>query len=154
MQELYGLAERIGAQLKARGEKVVVAEATAGGLVSAALLSVDGASGYYLGGTIIYTSIARDLLLGKPAPGAVSMPPHEERALLMAREMRERFGATWGLGESGIAGPTGKTPGRTVVALAGPLERVSIVETGSDDRRANMFAFAEAALRLLADAIA
>jgi len=153
MQDLFSLADAIGAKLIARREKVAVAEATAGGLVSAALLSVAGASTFYLGGAVIYTSVARDALLGKPAAPAVSMPPHEERALILARDLREKLGATWGLGESGIAGPTGKTPGRTVVALAGPLELTRIIETGSPERRANMFAFAAAALRLLAEAL-
>ena len=69
------------------------------------------------------------------------------------RTARENLGATWGLSETGAAGPTGNpygdAAGHTCVAVSGPTEMVFTLETGSDDRAANMAAFARAALELL-----
>ena len=65
MQELIPLAEQIAARLTARGETVGVAESSTGGLISAALLAVPGASAYYRGGGVIYTSRARAALVNK-----------------------------------------------------------------------------------------
>jgi nicotinamide mononucleotide (NMN) deamidase PncC len=59
MQSLFPLAEKLGQRLKARGETVSVAESSAGGLISAALLAVPGASAYYLGGAVVYTRQSR-----------------------------------------------------------------------------------------------
>jgi nicotinamide-nucleotide amidase len=154
LDELTTLAERIGAKLKARKETVVVAESTAGGLVCAALLGVAGASAYYLGGMVVYNARGRELLLGEPSTDSNIVADREQWTLAMARDMRARFGATWALGESGSAGPTGLAPGRTCTALAGPSEVVTTIETGSADRRANMTAFAVATLRLLDEATA
>ena len=64
MDELFAQAAKVGEMLKARGETVAVAESAAGGLVSAALLAVPGASAYYAGGTVVYTIKARTELLG------------------------------------------------------------------------------------------
>jgi nicotinamide-nucleotide amidase len=137
---------------------VAVAEGACGGLVSAALLSVPGASAYYLGGTVIYTLAAHTALL----EGAVAPPPGmrgatEEFALHLARSVRVRLGATWGIGEGGAAGPTGNRYGDPAghgwVAAAGPVEATRHILTGSDDRQANMIAFAATALGLLAEAL-
>jgi nicotinamide mononucleotide (NMN) deamidase PncC len=77
----------------------------------------------------------------------------EPYALLLARTVRERFGATWGVSETGAAGPTGNpygdAAGHTCVAISGPLEFAMTIETGSSDRKANMEAFAAAVLELL-----
>ena len=158
MEDLNALAAVIGERLKARKETVAIAESSAGGLVSAALLGVPGASAYYLGASVIYTAKARELLLGVPKDAVAGMRSQtEEWALMLARTARERFGATWGLGETGSAGPTGSydlPPGRTWVALAGPQEAALLLETGSPDRLANMNAFAAATLRLLDKATA
>jgi len=82
----------------------------------------------------------------------------EPYAMLLARTVRERFGATWGVSETGAAGPTGNgygdAAGHTCIAVSGPIEFVATIETGSDDRVANMQAFAAAALELLAKASA
>ena len=59
MQTLVPLAEKIAEKLKARKETLAVAESSAGGLISAALLSVPGASAYFLGGAVVYTMNAR-----------------------------------------------------------------------------------------------
>ena len=72
MDRLLPIAARAGALLKARGETIAVAESSAGGLVSAALLAVPGASAYFLGGTVVYTRAARETLLAirSKAPSA------------------------------------------------------------------------------------
>ena len=76
---------------------------------------------------------------------------------LLARTARDRFSATWGLSETGAAGPTGNpygdAPGHTCIAISGEVERALTVETGDDDRFANMQAFARASLGLLLAAI-
>ena len=159
MQDLLPLAEKLGARLKARGETVSVAESSAGGLVSAVLLAVPGASSYYLGGAVVYTRPSRELLLGIPPSALEGMrPATEPYALLLARRVREKFSATWGIGETGATGPTGNRygdpAGHACIAVVGPSERVITLETGSGDRVANMRAFARAALALLAERLA
>lgn len=154
MGNLAELAAMAGEQLKASGQKVAVAESSSGGLISAALLSLPGASAYYLGGAVVYTGKARMSLLEIPREAVAGMrSASEPYALLLARTVRERFGADWGLSETGAAGPTGNgygdPAGHTCIALAGPVELVITVKTGSDDRGANMDAFAAAALDLL-----
>ena len=158
MRELVAHAERIAALLKARKETVAVAESSAGGLITAALLAVPGASAYCLGGVVIYTRQAWDALrdfdeglLG----GYRSATP--ENALIRARLARDRFGATWGLGETGAAGPTGNRygdpAGHACLAVCGRKETSITLKTGSADRLANMHAFASAALQLLEESL-
>ncbi|MET3528236.1 PncC family amidohydrolase [Phenylobacterium koreense] len=159
MQSLMDQAAVVGAQLKAAGQKVAVAESSSGGLISAALLSVPGASAYYLGGGVVYTPKARVMLMDIPKEALAGMrSASEPYAMLLARTVRERFAATWGVSETGAAGPTGNgygdAAGHTCVAISGPIEFVTTIETGSDDREANMRAFAAAALELLAKASA
>lgn len=155
MDTLLPLATRIADRLKARGETLAVAESSAGGLLSAVLLAVPGASAYFLGGAVVYTKPARILLMDIPDAAMRGLRSSSEPyALLLARTSRERFKATWGLAETGASGPTGNrygdAAGHTCVAVAGPAdERVTTLETGSGDRVANMRAFARAALTLL-----
>jgi nicotinamide-nucleotide amidase len=154
MRELMALAERAGALLKARGETVSVAESSSGGLISAALLGVAGASVYYLGGGVIYTPKARAVLMDLPRAAVAGMrSASEDYALLLARTARERLTATWGVSETGAAGPTGNpygdAAGHSCIAISGPLETAITLETASSDRIANMHAFAAAALELL-----
>ena len=158
MRELMPLAEKVGAALKARKQTVTVAESAAGGLISAALLAVPGASGYFIGGGVYYTRQSiltlRDTNQGmfEGLQGAT-----DKWALMLARKLRERSGADWGVGESGAAGPTGNRygdpAGHAWVAVTGPVERAVVLKTGSADRVANMYAFADAALKLLAEAL-
>jgi PncC family amidohydrolase len=154
MRELMPLAERVGAALKQRGETVSVAESSSGGLISTALLGVAGASAYYLGGGVIYTPTARAVLAGIPRAAVAGMrSASEPYALLLARTARERLSATWGVSETGAAGPTGNpygdAAGHSCVAISGPLDAVLTIETGSADRIANMYVFAAEALELL-----
>jgi PncC family amidohydrolase len=153
------LARRVAERLRQRKETVAVAESSAGGLISAALLSVPGASDYYLGGGVVYTAKAFRALIGLPREALVGIRSSSEPyALLLARAMRDNLTATWGLAETGAAGPTGNAygdaAGHTCVAVAGPFEHALTLETGSSDREANMTAFAKAALEMLADALA
>lgn len=153
MERLRTAAEALGALLKERGETVAVSESAAGGLVSAALLAVPGASAYFLGGGVVYTRAARRALLGFTEEAATMEGGSEAYALLCARTVRERLGATWGLGESGAAGPTGSrygyAAGHACLAVAGPAEAATTLETGLSDRAENMRRFAAAALALL-----
>jgi len=157
-QVLSPIAEALAERLKAKGETIAVAESSSGGLISAALLAVPGASAYFLGGAVVYTGKARMSLLGLRREDVVGLRSSSEPyALLLARTVRETHGATWGLSETGAAGPTGNpygdAAGHTCVAIAGPAEMAFTLETGSPDRAANMEAFAKAALDLLASAV-
>ena len=159
MHDLLPLAERAGQRLKERGETIAIAESSSGGLLSAALLAVPGASAYFLGGSVVYTAKARVLLMDLPREAVRGMrSASEPYALLLARTARERFDATWGLSETGAAGPTGNPygdlPGHSCIAISGPAEHTLTLETGHADRSANMRAFARAALELLLQQIA
>jgi nicotinamide-nucleotide amidase len=153
VDDIYQAGARVGALLKARGETVAVAESSAGGLISAALLAVPGASVYFLGGGVIYTREARRVLLGLPDEQTRMRGATEEYAQLVARTIREKLGTTWGLSESGATGPTGNrygdAAGHACFALAGPVERAITLETAIDDREENMRRFAIAALAFL-----
>jgi nicotinamide-nucleotide amidase len=158
MKELLPLAEIVAKRLIARHETIAVAESSTGGLIAAALLAVPGASVYFLGGAVIYTKTARAALLGIGDAEMVGLRPATEAyALLLARRMRERHGAAWGLGETGATGPTGNRygdpAGHTCIAVVGPAERAITLRTGSAERLANMNAFAKRALELLAEVI-
>jgi nicotinamide-nucleotide amidase len=158
MEQLLPLAERIAGLLKIREETVAIAESSAGGLVSAALLAVPGASAYFVGGGVVYTRKAL-LALTQVREEALRglQPGTEESALARARLMREHLSTTWGVSESGVAGPTGSRygypPGHTAIAVSGPLDAVKIVNTGSGERLANMYAFAAATLELFAETL-
>jgi PncC family amidohydrolase len=152
--ELMQRAERIAALLKERRETVAVAESSTGGLLSASLLGVAGASAYFLGGAVVYTQTARRALLDIQDPMMAGMRASTEPyALLLGRTARTRFAASWAIAETGATGPTGNrygdAAGHSCIAVVGAKERAITLETGSSDRLANMHAFAAAALDLL-----
>lgn len=158
MNRIQNLAAKIASQLVERGETVSVAESSTGGLVSASLLAVPGASSYFVGGVVVYTASARNALLGVelsdyPGVRAASEP----YALLLARTIRARLGTTWALSETGAAGPTGNrygdAAGHTCVGVSGKLERAATLETGLADRARNMDLFALRALEELEAAL-
>lgn len=154
MQGLLELAARTGERLKARGETVAVAESSAGGLISAALLAQAGASAYFVSGAVVYTTQAREGLMGISAADMAGLRSSSEPyALLLARRLRERFGVSWGLAETGASGPSGNrygdAAGHSCLAISGPAEFVMTIETGSCDRLGNMREFAASALTLL-----
>jgi nicotinamide-nucleotide amidase len=156
--ELAELAQQVGSRLKERGETIAVADGSAGGLISAALLSVPGASAYFVGGGVLYTTHSKQVFLGLSREQATeprsSTEPH---TLMLARAIRERLGTTWGVAETGATGPTGNrygdAAGHCCLAYAGPSERSSTIETGDNDRAANMDRFARAALRFFLEAL-
>lgn len=156
MRELVLQAERLAGLLRQRKETVAVAESAAGGLITAALLAVPGASAYCLGGNVIYTKQAWQALpdiVYERLPRSAT----EANALARARIIRERFAASWGIGETGAAGPTGNRygdpAGHACLAVAGRTERAITLSTGSSERLDNMHAFAGAALQLFEDCL-
>jgi len=157
-RDLLPLAERAAALLKRRKETVAVAESSSAGLISAALLAVPGASAYFIGGGVLYTR--QSILALRDAGEAMFVGLRgatEPWALLIARTQRSRCSSTWGVGESGVAGPTGNRygdlPGHTCLAVTGRTERTVTLKTGSGDRIANMYAFAAAGLKLLVEVL-
>src|SRR5471032_1880002 len=158
METLLPLAEQVAILLKQRRETIAVAESSTGGLIAAALLAVPGASAYFLGGAVVYTRVARRVLLDLPDTAVTGMrSASEPYALLLARTASQRFEASWGLSETGATGPTGNrygdAAGHSCLAIAGPIERAVTLETGNGDRRANMDAFSKRALELLLEVI-
>ena len=159
MEPLLPAAQEVADLLMSRKETVAVAESSAGGLITAALLAIPGASAYCRGGAVIYTrhvllalkDLDKDMLRGM-------QPATEDYALFTARAVRERFAADWGIGETGAAGPTGNSyghsPGHTCFAVSGRIDRAATLSTGDAERVPNMYAFAEAALKLLARTLA
>jgi nicotinamide-nucleotide amidase len=158
MSKLEELAARVAAKLVARRETIAVSESSSGGLISAALLAVPGASAYYIGGAVVYTARARAALVDIERADVEGMrSASEPYAQLLAGRTRELLRAKWAIAETGASGPTGNpygdAAGHTVVAVSGPVNLVRTIETGSADRRANMDAFAIAALELLDEAL-
>ena len=154
MQSLTTLGSAVGELLKSRKETLAAAESSAGGLINASLVAVPGASAYYLGGLIVYTRAGREALLGLgPQDMQGIRSASEPFAQLMARRIRARLGATWGLAETGASGPSGNrygdAPGHACFAVSGPIEAVVTLETGRDAREANMWNFAQQAIDLL-----
>src|SRR5215216_5486150 len=98
MKDPDSTAEKIAAVLMARKQTIVIAESSTGGLVSAALLAVPGASAYFLGGAVVYTRQAREILMALPKEAVTGMrSASEPYALLLARTAKSQYSATWGL---------------------------------------------------------
>ena len=154
MKDLTTLGKTVGELLKTQKHTIAVAESSAGGLISAALLSVPGASAYFLGGGVIYTHEARRSLLAMPDEALQGVRASTEvYAQRLAKQVREQLGTTWGLSETGATGPTGNpygdAAGHACIAIVGPVEDSLTLETGSSDREANMWTFTQTALELL-----
>lgn len=155
------LAERmaaLGPALKRKRLTVAVAESCTGGLVGTILSERSGSSDYFQGGMIVYSNEAKTTLADVPpqlihSHGAVS----QVVAAALARGARERLGAKIGLGVTGIAGPTGATPGKPVglVYVAVDSAKVQRVKRNEFpyDRAGNRLAGAGVALDLLQEAI-
>ncbi|WP_291688740.1 CinA family protein [Bradyrhizobium sp.] len=154
MKDLVAIAEKIAAKLIERKQTIAIAESSTGGLISASLLAVPGASAYFLGGGVIYTRDARRILMDIPDDAMKGIrSASEPYAKLLASQIRQRFATDWGLSETGATGPTGNrygdAAGHSCMAVAGPESHVITLETGSSDRLANMRVFAGTALNLL-----
>ncbi len=158
MRELMPLAEQAARLLKARKQTIALNESSTGGLISAALLAVPGASAYYIGSVVVYTRQAWDAVrdFREEELGGIRAAT-EHNALVRARIARQRFATTWGIGETGAAGPTGNRygdpAGHTCVAVVGAIERAATLRTGKSERMGNMYAFAAAALTLLVEVL-
>jgi nicotinamide-nucleotide amidase len=154
MQDLVKIAEQIAVLLVARKETIAVAESSTGGLISASLLAVPGASAYFLGSAVVYTRDARRILMDIPDDQMKGIRSASEvYAKLLASQIRQRFSTHWGLSETGATGPTGNrygdAAGHSCMAIAGAETVAITLETGSPDRLGNMHAFAASALNLL-----
>ena len=155
MKELMPAAEKVAAKLFEKKHTIAIAESSAGGLISAALLAVPGASRYFMGGAVVYTRPAGEAFLtATPSKRSGIRSSSEPWATLAAELVRERLSTTWGLAETGASGPTGNSygdpAGHTCVAVVGPQGKTArTLRTGSNDRVANMRAFAAEALKLL-----
>ena len=102
--------EQVAGLLLAGGETIAVAESCTGGLLAARLTERAGSSAYVTGGAVVYSNEAKIEMVGvEPAliqlRGAVSV----EVARALADGARRRFGASVGVGITGIAGPGGGT---------------------------------------------
>lgn len=148
------LVGEVVTKLRARGETVSFAESCTGGLLSSMFTAQAGVSDVYIGSVVAYSNVIKESILGVPrtqllSHGAVSIPV----ARSMALGLRSRFGTTWAVSVTGIAGPGGgsleKPVGTVCVAVAGPgiEEVVSVHFTGS--RQVIQQASADHALRLL-----
>ncbi len=158
MGELGSAANRVATILKQRGETIGVSESSGGGLISACLLAVPGASAYFIGGAVTYTRTSHSSFLHVPDEALEGIRSStEEYARLNARAARDVLGTTWGLAETGASGPTGNrygdNAGHTCIAVSGPVEQVITLETGNADREANMWAFTRRAFELLEECL-
>jgi nicotinamide-nucleotide amidase len=155
---LTPMASNLAGLLKSRDETIAVAESSTGGLISAALLAIPGASAYFLGGGVIYTREARRNLLGLADEVVTMRGATEDYALIVARKIREQLGSTWGFSETGASGPAGNrygdAPGHTCFALAGPRDQSMTLETGLADREENMWRFAAEGLAFMENILA
>jgi nicotinamide-nucleotide amidase len=154
MKDLVAIAGQIAGKLIERRQTIAVAESSTGGLISASLLAVPGASAYFLGSAVVYTRDARRILMDIPDDRMKGIrSASEPYATLLANQIRQRFSCHWGLSETGATGPTGNrygdAAGHSCMAVAGPQAEVMTLETGSSDRLENMHVFAATALNLL-----
>jgi len=154
MKDLVAIAEKIAEKLIARHQTLAVAESSTGGLISASLLAVPGASAYFRGGAVVYTRDARRILADIPDEAMKGIRSASEvYARLLASQIRQRFSSDWALSETGATGPTGNrygdAAGHCCMAVSGPRSAAITLETGSSDRLANMHVFASTALNLL-----
>ena len=118
------MEEVVGAMLRERGLTIAAAESCTGGLLMSRLTDIAGSSDYVLGGAVTYSNALKTTLAGVSPSliethGAVSEPV----AVALAEGVRERTGASLGLGITGIAGPGGgtveKPVGTVAIALTG-----------------------------------
>ncbi len=158
MERLSESAARVGAILRQRNESVSVGEGSCGGLLSAALVAVPGASNFYVAGAVLYTRPAFAEILREDREALRGLRGATEPfSLMLAKLVRAKFQSTWAIGESGASGPSGNrygdAAGHAALAVAGPVELTRVVETGLDDRQENMWRFAESALELFERAL-
>ncbi|MGH8492260.1 MAG: CinA family protein [Moraxellaceae bacterium] len=122
---ITSLAARVGAELKAAGASLAMAESCTGGGIAEAVTRIPGSSAWFGQAWVTYSNAAKAKQLGVSTEllrqqGAVS----EAVVLAMASGAAARAGATWAVAVSGIAGPDGgsaeKPVGTVWLAWAGP----------------------------------
>ena len=158
MPDLDPMATAVAEALREKQHTVSVSESSGGGLISACLVAVPGASDYYVGGVVSYTRDSQRGFLQVPDEAMEGVRASTETyALLNARALRDAVGTTWALSETGASGPTGNrygdSAGHACIAVSGPVERSITVETGDSNREANMWVFARRALDLLEECV-
>jgi nicotinamide-nucleotide amidase len=131
MNESYPLEKVVGDAFRRARATLAVAESCSGGMLAKVLTDIPGSSDYFFGGVVAYRNAIKNALLQVPEEmlhrhGAVS----REVALAMAEGVRKAAQSTWGIGITGIAGPSGGTPAKPVglvyIGLAGPRTRKAI----------------------------
>jgi nicotinamide-nucleotide amidase len=148
----------VHAALRARGATVAVAESLTGGLLAAALTDVAGASATFRGGVVVYATDLKEQLAGVPGPLLDAEGPVSAHvAAALAAGVRDRLGATFGVGVTGVAGPDRQNDqpvGTVHVAVAGPdAGEVRSLQLDGD-RTGVRSGAVEAALELLAGVLA
>ena len=150
-KEILRLADRAATLLKESNQTIGIAESSSGGLISAHLLAIPGASRYFIGGSVIYTRVAQKGLL-KVTDGQMDglRASTEEYASLNAKTIKETLETTWGLSETGATGPSGNrygdSAGHSCVGVSGPVSRAMTIETGVGEREQNMLSFSKEAM--------
>ncbi|MFQ5925732.1 MAG: CinA family protein [Dehalococcoidia bacterium] len=148
------LEEEIAILLKERGLSIAIAESSTGGLISHLLTNVPGSSAYYIGAVVAYDNEAKVKILGV---NRRTLEEHKsvsyETAEEMAQGVRKLMAADIGLSDTGIAGPTGGTPGKPVglfyIGISSPLGTRAVEHVFGGDRLENKRSAAEAALAML-----
>jgi len=160
-EDIQELVSEIAAILRRRGETLAVSEAACGGLISAALVLVPGASNFYIGGKLVYSLKQRLKLSGWSETDIQNyMGPSQQVALKLARTAKYELGATYVLSETGFAGPSkdlhlnnqnsDAEVGTVYLGLTGPNVQVSTEKkTGELERSKNMTSFAKLGLEFL-----
>lgn len=148
----------VHALLLGRGETVAVAESLTGGLLGAALTSTPGSSATFRGGLIVYATDVKESLAGVPGPLlAAEGPVSAHVAAALAAAARDRLGATYGVGVTGVAGPDPQNDqpvGTVHLAVAGPAEGEVRSLRCDGDREQIRSQIVVAALSLLAEVVA
>ncbi len=155
--DLATVGNKIADALRDGQVSIAVSESAAGGLINAALVAVPGASDFYRGGMIVYTNAGRKILAGGEALPAGLRGSTEAFAVIQASRAKQLYEADWGIGETGATGPSanpyGDPPGFGWVACSGKSNATLQLQTETDDRTTNMYAFALAALQLAVETI-
>lgn len=151
--ELLELSNQVSEILKKSGETLAISESSAGGLISAHLLAIPGASSYFMGAAILYTKTASEAFINVTDEDLVGIrSATEEYALFNARRVKEMLGTTWGIAETGASGPSGNRygdpAGHSAIAISGPVEDSISIKTGKSDRELNMIHFSKKTLEV------
>jgi PncC family amidohydrolase len=152
------LAEQVGELLLARGWRIAVAESTAGGLISAALLTVPGASRYFERGVVAYSKAAKLETLGMPPELYTELgSSHRAAVRAMAEGVRRISSSQVGVAESGVAGPgvgrSGLPVGTVWAAVVTPERAVERELHLPGDRAQIMSGIVDEVLALLEDVL-